>query len=48
MNQTELKGLGCKKAWQILQEDPRAMLIDNRSSMEYLFIGHPVGAINVP
>ena len=48
MAQKEIRGLGCKEAWQMLEDDPRAMLIDIRSSMEYLFIGHPAGAINVP
>ncbi len=36
-----------KEAWQILQENPKAVLIDVRSEMEYLFIGHPVGAIHI-
>lgn len=31
-----------------LREDPRAVLVDVRSHMEFLFIGHPVGAINIP
>lgn len=48
MSQKDLHGIGCKEAWQLLKEDPRTMLIDIRSSMEYLFIGHPEGAINVP
>jgi rhodanese-related sulfurtransferase len=32
----------------LLRDDPRALLIDIRSSMEYLFVGHPVGAIHIP
>lgn len=32
----------------MLQNNPRAVLIDVRSNMEYLFVGHPVGAIHVP
>lgn len=37
-----------KVAWDMMQDDPRAILVDVRSSMEYLFVGHPVGAINIP
>lgn len=37
-----------KAAAEILQEDPRAVLIDIRSNMEFLFVGHPCGAIHVP
>jgi hypothetical protein len=37
-----------QEAWQMLQEDPRTLLVDIRSSMEYLFVGHPVGAVHVP
>ncbi|MDT8406046.1 MAG: rhodanese-like domain-containing protein [Methylococcales bacterium] len=35
-------------AWALLQEDPSALLIDVRSQAEYLFAGHPVGAICIP
>ena len=31
----------------MVQADPRALLIDIRSSMEFLFVGHPVGAIHL-
>ncbi|MDM8557341.1 rhodanese-like domain-containing protein [Candidatus Parabeggiatoa sp. HSG14] len=37
-----------QETWQILQNDPKAVLIDIRSEMEYLFIGHPKGAIHIP
>jgi rhodanese-related sulfurtransferase len=36
------------QAFQLLQDDPRALLIDVRSNMEFLFIGHPIGAISIP
>jgi rhodanese-related sulfurtransferase len=35
------------QAWQMLQDDPRALLVDIRSSMEFLFVGHPVGAVHI-
>lgn len=35
-------------AWRFLRERPDAILIDVRSSMEFLFVGHPVDALNIP
>jgi rhodanese-related sulfurtransferase len=37
-----------KEAWKLVQDEPRSVLIDVRSHMEFLFIGHPVGSINIP
>ena len=37
-----------KQAYQMLHDDPRAVLVDIRSSMEFLFVGHPVGAVHIP
>lgn len=45
---TSLRSLTPQQAWQMLQDDPRALLIDIRSTMEFLFVGHPVGAIHIP
>lgn len=42
------KALSPAQAWEMLQEDPRSVLIDIRSTMEYLFVGHPKGAVHVP
>ena len=41
-------GLSAQQAWQLLHDDPRAVLVDIRSTMEYLFVGHPKGAVHVP
>ena len=35
-------------AYQFLKKNPNAIFIDCRSEMEYLFVGHPLGAILVP
>ena len=43
----ELKVISAQQAWDICQRDPRALLIDIRSSMEFLFVGHPKGAIHI-
>ncbi len=48
MSEKTLQGLGPAEAWKIIQEDPRAVLVDIRSSMEYLFVGHPRGAVHIP
>lgn len=44
----ELKSLSPTEAWEICRKNSRALLIDVRSSMEHLFVGHPVGAVHVP
>jgi len=44
----KLKNINPREAHDLLHQDPRAMLVDIRSSMEYLFVGHPVGAVHVP
>lgn len=36
-----------KEAYELLQNNSNASLIDIRSSMEFLFVGHPVGAIHI-
>jgi rhodanese-related sulfurtransferase len=48
MSDKELHSLSPQQAWQMMQDDPRTLLIDIRSSMEYLFVGHPVGATHIP
>ncbi|HBH35010.1 MAG TPA: sulfurtransferase [Gammaproteobacteria bacterium] len=44
----EIKNLTPDEAWKLLQKDPRAILVDVRSSMEFLFVGHPTGAVHIP
>ena len=44
----QIKSISSPEAWKIYQEDPRTLLIDVRSSMEFLFVGHPQGAVHVP
>lgn len=43
-----VKSIHPKDAWQLLQDNPKAVLIDIRSTMEFLFIGHAKGAIHIP
>ena len=37
-----------REAFDLLQQKANAIFVDVRSHMEYLFIGHPVGAIHIP
>lgn len=48
MTASTVRSLTPQQAWELLQERPNAVLIDVRSEMEFLFVGHPVGAIHVP
>ena len=36
------------EAFKLMQENPSALLVDVRSDMEFLMIGHPKGAMHVP
>lgn len=42
-----MKHLTPKEAYAFLNENPEALLIDVRSEIEFLFVGHPKGAIHV-
>lgn len=35
-------------AHRFLAQDPTAIFVDCRSEMEFLFVGHPVGAMMIP
>jgi rhodanese-related sulfurtransferase len=39
--------LSPREALEFLKGNPDALFIDCRSEMEYLFVGHPVGALHV-
>lgn len=45
---SKVKTISPKDAWQLSQDNPSSVLIDVRSSMEHLFIGHPKGSISIP
>ena len=44
----EVNELSPPEAWDLMEKDPRAVLVDIRSSMEFLFVGHPKGAVHIP
>ncbi len=43
-----LRELTPPNAWHLLKNNNQAVLIDVRPTMEYLFVGHPTGAIHIP
>jgi rhodanese-related sulfurtransferase len=45
---SEVRSLTPKEAFRFLEEHPNAVFIDVRSNMEFLFVGHPAGAIHIP
>jgi rhodanese-related sulfurtransferase len=48
MTASKVTHLSAKKAWDLIQKEPKVAFIDVRSDMEHLFIGHPAGSVNIP
>ncbi len=44
----EVKDIRPDEAMELLRQDPRAALIDVRTTMEYQYVGHPLGALHIP
>lgn len=40
--------ISSREAYDLIEANPKTVFVDVRSHMEFLFIGHPVGAINIP
>lgn len=47
MSEVEIKRVTPTEAWRILSADSQAVLLDVRSKVEYDYVGHPAGALNV-
>ena len=43
-----MRDLEPKQAYELLKSQADAVLIDCRSDMEFLFVGHPLGALSIP
>lgn len=43
-----MKHFSPTEAHEFLQRNPNTVFIDCRSEMEFLFVGHPAGALSVP
>jgi len=48
MRKADVCELSPPEAWQKLGSDQNAVLIDVRSQLEFDYVGHPVGAVNIP
>lgn len=47
MSDVEIKRVTPPRAWQIVSTDSHAVLLDVRSKVEFDYVGHPAGALNV-
>jgi len=45
---SEVQSVTPAEAYGLVEKDQRVVLIDVRSSMEFLFVGHPRGSVHVP
>lgn len=45
---TEIQKMAPTVAFAALSQDSRAVLIDVRDPVEFSFVGHPIGAVNIP
>jgi len=45
---SEVQSVTPSEAFGLVEKDQRVVLIDVRSSMEFLFVGHPRGSVHVP
>jgi rhodanese-related sulfurtransferase len=43
-----IENLNPQQAWDLQQQNPMAVLVDVRTKMEHLFVGHPPLAIHIP
>lgn len=44
----EVREITATEAYELIKEHAAAILVDVRSHMEFLFVGHPAGAIHIP
>ncbi len=47
MSEQDIQRILPGEAARLLADDPRAILIDVRSKVEFDYVGHPLGAVNV-
>ncbi len=48
LDENQLNHITPNEAFDMIQGDTRVLFVDIRSNMEFLFVGHPKGAIHVP
>jgi len=48
MPEIEIKDIRPDEAFELQREDPNAVIVDVRTTMEHQYVGHPAGALHVP
>ncbi len=43
-----LENLTPQQSWELMQANPNAVMIDVRTKMEHVFVGHPLKAVHIP
>jgi rhodanese-related sulfurtransferase len=46
-HENKVTSIASKEAYKLMQEHPNAVHVDVRSTMEFLMIGHPKGAVHI-
>ena len=42
-----IENLNPKQCWTLLQDNPEAVMVDVRTSIEHTFVGHPPGSVHI-
>ena len=42
-----IENLNPRQAWDLLQQNAEAVLVDVRTKVEHAFVGHPIGAVHI-
>ena len=48
MPNPEIKDICPDEAMDLLRQDSKAIILDVRTTMEYQYVGHPLGALHIP
>lgn len=43
-----IENLTPQQAWDLMQDNKSAVLVDVRTQMEHGYVGHPIGAVHIP
>lgn len=43
-----IENLSPQESWELMQQNPAAVMVDVRTQMEHAYVGHPIGAVHIP
>jgi rhodanese-related sulfurtransferase len=43
-----IENLSPQQSWELLHQNTSAVLVDVRTLMEHVYVGHPIGAVHIP